>query len=346
MGDIIMTTPALRALKETFAARITLLTSSQGSGITPFIPEIDETIVADLPWVRTAHPPKAESCQQLIEQLKEKQFDLAIIFTVYSQCPLPAAFICWLANIPKRLAWCRENPYELLTDWVADNEPYTLIRHQVERDLLLIRHIGAMTMNDKLSLSYKQQARQSAIQKLQNIGLNTSEPWIVLHPGVSEKKREYPVGLWKEVISLLHETTGCQLLITGSNMDLPIAEELSTAIPGRLYHAAGLLNIEEFISIIAASKLTISVNTATVHIAAAFGTPVVVLYACTNPQHTPWKTKAQVLQYSVDRHSQSRNEVIRYVSDKLYYSDIPYPTPVAIVKAAAQLLQPSLARDH
>ena len=45
-----------------------------------------------------------------------------MIFTVYSQSPLPSAMICYLADIPLRLAHCRENPYHLLTDWVPDPE--------------------------------------------------------------------------------------------------------------------------------------------------------------------------------------------------------------------------------
>ncbi len=58
-------------------------------------------------------------------------FDAAVIFTVYSQNPLPAAFLCYLAGIPLRLAHCRENPYQFLTDWVKDTEPEQNVRHEV-----------------------------------------------------------------------------------------------------------------------------------------------------------------------------------------------------------------------
>ena len=52
MGDVIMSSPAFRALKKTFDCNLTLLTSSMGSLISPFIKEIDETIVFDLPWIK------------------------------------------------------------------------------------------------------------------------------------------------------------------------------------------------------------------------------------------------------------------------------------------------------
>ncbi len=66
-------------------------------------------------------------------------FDAAVIFTVYSQSPLPAAMLCYLAGIPRRLAHCRENPYALLSDWLREPEPQQRTRHEVERQLDLVR---------------------------------------------------------------------------------------------------------------------------------------------------------------------------------------------------------------
>ncbi|MDB5243179.1 MAG: glycosyl transferase family protein, partial [Spirosoma sp.] len=52
LGDVLMTTPAFRALKETFpACHLTLVTSSAGATVAPMIPELDDTMVFDEPWV-------------------------------------------------------------------------------------------------------------------------------------------------------------------------------------------------------------------------------------------------------------------------------------------------------
>jgi ADP-heptose:LPS heptosyltransferase len=40
-------------------------------------------------------------------------------------------------------------------------------------------------------------------------------------------------------------------------------------------------------------------NTGPAHIAAAVGTPVVDVYALTNPQHTPWRVSSRVLSFDV-----------------------------------------------
>jgi ADP-heptose:LPS heptosyltransferase len=92
MGDLIMTTPALRALKESFGCRITVLTSRAGSVITNHLNVVDEVIIHDLPWVKSIAPDPSELLT-LTEQIRKKDFDAAIIFTVYSQSALPAAMM-------------------------------------------------------------------------------------------------------------------------------------------------------------------------------------------------------------------------------------------------------------
>jgi lipopolysaccharide heptosyltransferase II len=337
MGDVIMSSPAFRALKETFDCRITLLTSSMGSLIAPFIEEIDETIVFDLPWVKTKNETASEKCFALVEKLKTYQFDAAIIFTVYSQNALPTALLAYMANIPLRLAYCRENPYTLLTYWIPDKEPYSFIQHQVERDLNLVKHIGATTNDDKLQLIFSEHAYENGLQKLSSQSIHINDGFIILHAGVSEKKREYPAELWIETAKLLQEKTGKTILLSGSSAEKKLTDYIQQEAGENVYSIAGILNVEEFIALTAHAQLVVSVNTATVHITAATQTPLIVLYAQTNPQHEPWKAKSVVLPFSVSQHEQSKNEVIQFVNKQYYSSHIPYPTPQQILKAANSL---------
>src|SRR5438045_7645437 len=62
---------------------------------------------------------------------------------------------------------------------------------------------------------------------------------------------------------------------------------------------AGRLNLEELAALLAEAPLLISNNTGPAHVAAAVGTPVVDLYALTNPQHTPWQVPHRVLFHDV-----------------------------------------------
>ena len=339
MGDVIMSGPAMRALKASFHARITLLTSKMGSLAAPHLAEIDDLITADAPWVKTGHLPTPGECFVLLENIKSRKFDLVVIFTVYSQSALPAAMLSYMAGIPRRLAYCRENPYYLLTDWVPDKEPYTEIVHQVERDLSLVESIGAKVLDDRLHVTYSQTVRKSALHRAALKGVDIRKPWILLHPGVSDKKREYPVPYWIEAARLLHRELGMQLVITGAGKEASLAEAIQKGLSFPVYSLAGVLTMDEFIGFISESALVISVNTSTAHIAAALRRPLIVLYARTNPQHTPWKGHAEVLPFSIEEGQLSRNEVIRWVDKTLYSVNVPYPEAERILAAARKLLR-------
>src|SRR5687767_12078421 len=101
MGDLLMSSPAIAALNESFSCRITILTSSMAAKMAGNIPVIDEVLVWDAPWVKNEGP-QAESISHLIALLKSKKFDASVIFTVFSQNPLPAAMLLMMAEIPER----------------------------------------------------------------------------------------------------------------------------------------------------------------------------------------------------------------------------------------------------
>ena len=338
MGDLIMSTPAFRALKETFDCKLTVLTSSMGALITPFITQIDNTIIADVPWVKTNLNMDEISMVRLVQTLTSRAFDAAIIFTVYSQNPLPAAMLAFLAGIPVRVAYCRENPYQLLTHWIPDEEPYNVIQHQVERDLKLVASLGAYTSHQQLSVSYTAKAKENAFKKLEQLGVNIHQPYLIFHPGVSEEKRKYPVDLWIETGKQCLQNGIKQIVITGSDSDKKEAQIIQSGIGQNCYCAAALFTIEELIAAIDASQILVSVNTGTVHIAAALQKPVVVLYALTNPQHTPWQTPSEVLYFSVSEPLKSKNKVVSFVSENRMQKNKPYPSPNEVATAVQALL--------
>jgi ADP-heptose:LPS heptosyltransferase len=66
-----------------------------------------------------------------------------------------------------------------------------------------------------------------------------------------------------------------------------------------VHDVTGALDLAELAALISSVPVLITNNTGPSHIAAAVGTPVVCLYALTNPQHTPWLVPSRVLSYDV-----------------------------------------------
>lgn len=339
MGDLLMSAPAMRAVKETLSCRITVLISSMAAALVPFIPEIDDFIVADLPWVKNESEFSSAAFSDLIDQLKRREFDGALIFTVYSQNPLPAALLCCLAGIPRRVAYCRENPYQLLTCWLPDPEPYSLIRHQVRRDLDMVKMIGCVSTDHQLALRMDPGCLKRLQTKLQSAGALMEKPFIVLHAGVSEKKREYPEEKWIEIGRQLQKGFRGQIFLSGVSSERALALRLKEGIGLGCLSLAGELNLEEFICLVKHASLVISVNTSTIHIAAATRTPLIVLYALTNPQHAPWGASGRIFPFQIPESIRSKNQVIDFVNKRYFKRQAAVPSPQEVVNEALIILR-------
>lgn len=301
IGDVLMTTPAIRALRDSLPhSRITLLASPCGAQIASLIPEIDATLRYAPPWMKATAPRKDASIEYaMAETLRRMRFDAAVIFTVYSQSPLPAALLCHLAGIPLRLAHCRENPYQLLTDWVPDPEPAQTIRHEVRRQLDLVASIGCRTTDERLSLRVPAAARRRAKAVLAQSGIDPQRPWVVVHPGATAPSRRYPADGFAHAARRLVRTFGCQVVFTGTASECALVEYIRNAMAAPSHSLAGRLDLPTLAAVIAAAPALIVNNTGPAHIAAAVGTPVVDLYALTNLQHTPWGVASRVLFHDV-----------------------------------------------
>src|SRR5437763_6433786 len=241
LGDVLVTTPAIHAIKQSLpmlargvpGASLTLLASPVGAQAGRLNPDIDEVIVYEAPWMDPWHrlPQDADREQRMIATLKEREFDAAIIFTSFRQSALPAAYLCYLAGIPLRVAASIDGPGSLLTTrhkhpertWPGGPLPDRAqsaraergMMHEVERGLDLVGAIGLGTGDLDLVLAVPDGARADVAAFLSanqaEGGRRESDepgaflptpvfrlppsarrrPLIVVHPGCSMPARTY-----------------------------------------------------------------------------------------------------------------------------------------------------------
>lgn len=300
LGDVLMCTPAIRALKQSRPGRcVTLLSSGSGAAAAPFIPELDAVIDYPAPWMKSSAAHLAAVDMAFIDTLAARRFDAVAIFTSYSQSALPAAMMSYLAGIPLRLAHCRENPYQMLSDWLPDPEPETMVKHEVRRQLDLVASIGCIASHVDLSFAVRDNDTASVRARLFARGIAVDRQWILLHPGASAPSRRYPPAQWVQVIYELAARTGLPMVLTGDADEQPLINQIAKECAGQALPFAGMLHLGELGAAIQLASLVISNNTGPAHLAAAVGTPLVDLYALTNPQHTPWQAECRVLFHDV-----------------------------------------------
>jgi lipopolysaccharide heptosyltransferase II len=301
LGDVLMCTPALRALREGAPGRrLSLLASGAGMACLAHIPELDDAIGYAAPWDKGSEGRPEDP--DIVPRLRARHFDGAVIFTCFSQSPLPAALLCHQAGIPLRLAHCRENPYRLLSDWVPETEPAQGIRHEVRRQLDLVAHIGCRPSTEGLSFRLAPPDLAAVHGRLDTAGIGPAARWVLMHPGATAPSRRYPPAHWARAIRLVHRELGLPVVVTGLDAEAELVRSIVAAaqVPaGAVLSLAGQLSLGELGAAIALATVVVSNNSGPAHISAALGTPLVDLYAQTNPQHTPWRVPHRVLFYDV-----------------------------------------------
>jgi len=300
LGDVLVTTPAIHAIRQSLpAASITLLASTVGAQIGRLNPDIDDVIVYSAPWMDPwgdlPLDPARES--QTIAEVRAGGFDAAVIFSSFRQSPLPAAYLCYLAGIPLRLAASIDGPGSLLT--TRHRHPEEMM-HEVERGLDLVAAVGMRTDDDRLVLDVPDGARAEIASLIAR-----QRPLIVLHPGCSMPARTYPWEMYAEVVDLLVRQLDAHIVLTGTEAERPLVDAMFNRLePTTREHvlaAAGTLTFPALCALIDTADLTITNNTGPMHISAALTTPVVALFALTNPpeQWGPWRVPRRLLWHEV-----------------------------------------------
>jgi heptosyltransferase-3 len=288
IGDVLMITPVLRALRETFPeARITAVVNSGTEAMLANNPHIDEVLV---------YRRKGSWLDELrfVRELRKRRFDLTIGFTEGDR----TAWYSFLCRAPFRFGVIRGKHDRRRHAYHFPMYSSKQVLHEVEKHFDLLERAGLKlrsTQPGNLCLVVADDLRAWARQELAPL-----RPARIVHV--------HPVSrwLWKcwgneamaEVIDWLQTERNVRVVVTTG----PVAQELERARKiVRLCRTQplfyeGNLSLGQIAAISAESDGYFGVDTAPMHMAAAVGVPVVALFGPTNPKNWgPWTPLGHVL---------------------------------------------------
>lgn len=297
LGDIVMLSPSLRTLKSALPqCSITLLASPNGSRMAPLLPWVDQVFAHKAVWqdLNGDIQQSRERELALVDLLKAECFDAAIIFTSFSQSPWPPAYVCHLAGIPLRLGQSKEFGGSLLSHRVMPPEDSG---HQVDRNLHLLEQAGFTVTGSDLELEVPYMALERADKLLAEKGIGPGAPFIALSPGASCETRRYPAERFAAAARLLNQRSALPVVVIGGEQEAPLAKTIMTLVPKAAVSLAGRTSVPELAAVIRRSSLLVANHSGPMHIADAFGRPMVILFAGTEhrSQWRPRKAPSRLL---------------------------------------------------
>ena len=275
LGDAVMTTPALSAIRASFpAARIVMLATPLAAQMFACHGAVDEVIVYDN---KGAHRGVLGRLR-LAGELRRRGFDLAIMFPN----SFDSALIPFLAGIPRRLGAMRDGRSLLLTHRYRVPAVPPAGQHQVHNDLGMLAHFGIAGGSSELNLMTTAEEDGAIARTLAEVGIGPDDFLIGVNPGATygSAKRWYPER-FAAAAAELGRRWQARVVITGSPAEAAMAGEIEKALPGAL-NLAGTTDVRGLMALIKRCNFFITNDSGPMHIAAAFGVPLVAVFGPTD----------------------------------------------------------------
>ena len=295
LGDAVMTTPAIAALRGAFpGARIALLAKPMVAELFRHHPDVDEVIVYERPGRHEGVPGRL----RLGGELRRRRFDAALLL----QNAFDAALLAFLARIPERAGYPTDGR-RLLLSLPVPLPRDILQRHEVEYYLCLLDGLGVPRPEPPvLKLLVTSGERSGIASRLASLGLEPGAPIVAINPGAAygSAKRWYP-DRFAAVADALSEEWGAGVVVVGSNAEAPLAGEIEAAARKPLINLAGKTTVREMMALLSLSSFLVTNDSGPMHIGAALGVPLVAIFGPTDWRRTsPWTSLAKVVRVEID----------------------------------------------
>lgn len=276
IGDLILTVPAVAAVRKTFpSATITLVAAHGSRELLPAIPKVDRALI-----VRDGMSDLARWIA-----ISRRRFEYCLDFSRTDR----SAFLTFLSGARARITYDtvrREPIRQLAYNQFVPSRVRSL--HTVDYHLSLLAPLGVHDASPEVHLVLPAAAKTRAEEIIAQKGLG--ENFVVFHPGSARAEKFWLASGWGEVIASVPPKMRVALTGGDSEMEQRHLAEISGQLRQSVVDLSGQLDLLTLAALIARARLLVTIDSAPMHLAGALGTPQLVLFGPTNPFH--WRPRS------------------------------------------------------
>ena len=280
IGDAVMSTPAVRTIRENFPeSEITLLVHPWVADVFRYSPRVDQIFL----YEKKARHQGIKGMVHLAGELRQQQYDCAILL----QNAFEAALITAMAGIPARGGYPTDGRGLLLTHRVT-KAPELITKHEVHYYQRIVRGLGMKAAPSELELFIPGDILAAARKRLETLSGRTKEaaPVIGLNPGAAfGPAKRWPPERYAELADALSRQTGATFVIFGSAADQETAATILRQV-GRstkpVLDLTGRTTLIEAMAMIGECDAFVTNDSGLMHVAAALRTPTVAIFGSTD----------------------------------------------------------------
>jgi heptosyltransferase I len=273
LGDISHTLPVLRTIQQHWPT----------TSITWVIGKTEHELVKDINGVEFITFDKSRGLSayyELWRQLKGRRFDILLHMQVSIRASIASLFI------PARIKLGFDKKRAKDLQWLFTNhkiKPASTRQHVVDSFLEFPKYFGLEPVM-KWELPASAEASENLKHKLAG-----SQEFVVINPCALAKSRDWRDWTsegYAAVADHIAEQLGMSVVLTGgpSVREKNVADAIFSLCNEKPMNLVGKTSIPELVAILNQARFVIAPDTGPAHISNALGTPVIGLYAATNPE--------------------------------------------------------------
>ena len=302
LGDTLLTLPLIDGLKNRWPdCEITFLASPRGASVFEADPRISQL------WVRELSAMSRPDKIALGRQIRSAAFDQVFclnekfwpaVWTYMSKATVRVGFDPGWSQPPKTLLRRLTLTHRL----PAANDPSQASIHEVQRYTALAALAGCSDAAGPMRLTLPPAAQDWAKTVLEELAPDSAELLIGLHLSAKWGSEGWGDGTCLAVArALLDRFPQTRLAVTAGPGEEKFFEKAAAVLPQGRFRLFTRLELMQWAALIARCRALVSMDTGAVHLAAAVGTPVAVVFPEKNFVHassrwSPWQVPHRILQ--------------------------------------------------
>jgi lipopolysaccharide heptosyltransferase II len=275
LGDVLFTTPTLRAFRRRFPqAKLTYLTGSWCQKVAGWVRDLDEVKVFEDAFSKAGFLDKYFRAWKILRVLRKEKYDAVVSFHRDAR----ASFLAWLINAGCRIGFTQSGAGYLYTNTARFEQGL----HEVKRYLKLAEAIGIESESHELRIMTDRcQASTEIMLK------GDAVPVICIAPGGGKNPGTFmPIKRWpyySELVRRLKSELECRIILAGDKYDAEAGEKIERENSSGLENLIGKTDLEQLVPILLECSLFIGNDSGTLYLAAALGIPTVGIYGPSDP---------------------------------------------------------------
>jgi lipopolysaccharide heptosyltransferase II len=291
LGDVLMTTPAIHALRRALPhAEIHALVGPWSAGVLADYKELDRVLTLPFPGFSRGSKGSPQASYQLllrsVRHLRQISYSGAVILRPDHWW---GALLAFLAGIPHRVGYDLPDVAPFLT--TAVEHVHT---HAVMKNLRLVeRWTGALTPDDaRYNFPIDDSDRGYIDGYLKEWDIEPGQPIFCIHPGTGTWAKRWDSAHWATVADTLTDQLSATVIFTGGDHELTLVQAITAQMKRPACVMVGDTDVGQLAALFARSRVVLGPDSGPLHLAAAVGAPTVALFGPADPaEFAPWGPK-------------------------------------------------------